>query len=505
MKRTALLLALLFSCLLSPARAEESKQERDTYRELETFANVLTLIQQYYVDEVDSTKAIGGAITGMLGSLDPHSAYMTPEDFKELEEETAGSFTGIGIEITIRDGVLTAVAPIEDTPADRQGILSGDQILRIDGEMTKSMTLMEAVKKLRGEPGSPVTISIQREGWPDARDFNLVREAIPLHSVKFSELEPGYASVRVSNFQASTTRDVRDALKELRAKGTLQGLVLDLRNNPGGLLDQAVKVADIFLDKGVIVSTRGRDNQEQMLFEAHRDGTPGTYPMVVLVNGGSASGSEIVAGALQDHKRAIILGTTTFGKGSVQTILPLPDGAGIRLTTAKYYTPSGDSIQATGIKPDMVVPLTAVDGKDGTAEAQAVREKDLPRHLPSEAAAAQTPVQKKETTVATPDTGNGAEADRETDKDATGTTPDEATGTEKPAEKTPDTPQADRRLEQDNQLRTALIVLKSLNLASGKQPARETKKDEPKEEPAGDAARNTERTPPPRDVPAGKQ
>ena len=505
MKRTALLLALLFSCLLSPARAEESKQERDTYRELETFANVLTLIQQYYVDEVDSTKAIGGAITGMLGSLDPHSAYMTPEDFKELEEETAGSFTGIGIEITIRDGVLTAVAPIEDTPADRQGILSGDQILRIDGEMTKSMTLMEAVKKLRGEPGSPVTISIQREGWPDARDFNLVREAIPLHSVKFSELEPGYASVRVSNFQASTTRDVRDALKELRAKGPLQGLVLDLRNNPGGLLDQAVKVADIFLDKGVIVSTRGRDNQEQMLFEAHPDGTPGTYPMVVLVNGGSASGSEIVAGALQDHKRAIILGTTTFGKGSVQTILPLPDGAGIRLTTAKYYTPSGDSIQATGIKPDMVVPLTTVDGKDGTAEAKPIREKDLPHHLPNDGAETQTPEQKKETTVATPDKGNGAEADKETDKDATGTAPDKATGTEKPAEKTPDTPQADRRLEQDNQLRTALIVLKSLNLASGKQPAREAKKDEARVQPAGDAAKNNKRTTPPRDVPAGKQ
>ena len=189
----------------------------------------------------------------------------------------------------------------------------------------------------------------------------------------------------------------------------------------------------------------------------------------------------------------------------MQTILPLPDGAGIRLTTAKYYTPSGDSIQATGIKPDMVVPLTTVDGKDNTAEAKAIREKDLPRHLPSEAAAAQTPVQKKETTVATPDTGNGAEADRETDKDATGTTPDEATGTEKPAEKTPDTPQADRRLEQDNQLRTALIVLKSLNLASGKQPVREAKKEEARDQPAGDAARNTERTTPPRDVPAGKQ
>jgi len=496
MKRITLLLILLCSCLLAPARAEENKQERDTYRELETFANVLTLIQQYYVDEVDSSKAISGAITGMLGSLDPHSAYMTPEDFKELEEETSGSFTGIGIEITIRDGVLTAVAPIEDTPADRQGILSGDQILRIDGDMTKSMTLMEAVKKLRGEPGTTVTISVQRQGWPEVRDFTLVREAIPLHSVRSLELEPGYASIRVSNFQASTTRDVREALKELRARRLLQGLVLDLRNNPGGLLDQAVKVADIFLDKGVIVSTRGRDNQEQMLFEAHPDGAPGTYPMVVLVNGGSASGSEIVAGALQDHKRAIILGTTTFGKGSVQTILPLPDGAGIRLTTAKYYTPSGDSIQATGIKPDMVVPLTAADGKDLAAEAGAIREKDLPRHLPNEAETTPAPDKGPETRVAA-DKGN--EADIETDKDTTGIDPKKGTGTEAPAAKPAEPDRADQRLEKDNQLRTALIVLKSLNLASGKQPVREAKKDETR-----DGAGNTEKTPPP-PVPAGKQ
>lgn len=379
MKRTALLLALLFSCLLSPARAEESKQERDTYRELETFANVLTLIQQYYVDEVDSTKAIGGAITGMLGSLDPHSAYMTPEDFKELEEETAGSFTGIGIEITIRDGVLTAVAPIEDTPADRQGILSGDQILRIDGEMTKSMTLMEAVKKLRGEPGSPVTISIQREGWPDARDFNLVREAIPLHSVKFSELEPGYASVRVSNFQASTTRDVRDALKELRAKGTLQGLVLDLRNNPGGLLDQAVSVSDTFLDRGEIVSTRGRDPKDVSRFDSRPGDMIDGKPLIVLINGGSASASEIVAGALQDHRRATVVGTQSFGKGSVQTIIPLAENGALRLTTALYYTPAGKSIQGKGITPDIKVeqPLPEeLQGQDVTRG-----ESDLRGHI----------------------------------------------------------------------------------------------------------------------------
>ena len=375
---------------VSTVHAENGKQERDLYRDLETFANVLTLIQQYYVDEVNSSKVINGAINGMLGSLDPHSAYMTAEDFKALEEETSGSFTGIGIEISVRDGVLTAVAPIEGTPADKQGIKPGDQIIRINGELTKTMTLMDAVKKLRGEVGTKVTITIHRTEWKEPKDYVLTREAIPLISVNSMELEPGFGYIRISNFQTSTTKDTLDALNNLRKKRPLQGLILDLRNNPGGLLDQAVKVSDIFLDKGVIVTTRGRYKEEQMIFEAHPDGQPNDFTMVVLVNSGSASGSEIVAGALQDHKRAIILGTTTFGKGSVQTVLPLPEGAGLRLTTAKYYTPSGDSIQATGIKPDMVVPLNPylADSKEKTdtpVQATAtVREKDLPNHLKNE-------------------------------------------------------------------------------------------------------------------------
>ncbi len=449
MKRLIIPILLLVSCA-TVTLADDSKQERDTYKELETFANVLTLIQQYYVDEVDSRKVIEGAINGMLGSLDPHSAYMTPEDFKDLEDETSGSFSGIGIEITMREGVLTAVSPIEGTPAERQGIRSGDQIVKINGEATKSMTLMEAVRKLRGEKGTSVTITIQREDWKDARDFTLVREEIPLHSVRFVELEPGFAYIRVSNFQATTTKDVRAALKELRKKHPIQGLVLDLRNNPGGLLDQAVKVADIFLDKGVIVSTKGRDNREQMLFEAHPDSNAGRYPMVALVNGGSASGAEIVAGALQDHKRAIVLGTTTFGKGSVQTILPLADGAGIRLTTAKYYTPSGDSIQATGIKPDMVVSYAT--GGNGADEAnqtmKAIREKDLPRHFKNEAGEDQQ-------------AGAGEDAE-----------PDGSDGEER-LRTMEDISQVGKRLEEDNQLRTALIVLKGLNLASGQQQPEE--------------------------------
>jgi carboxyl-terminal processing protease len=440
MKRPILLLCTLFCLCAAPVCADSGKQEQNLYKDLETFANVLTLLQQYYVDEVDSHKVIIGAINGMLGSLDPHSAYMTPEDFKDLEEETSGSFTGIGIEISIRDGVLTAVAPIEGTPADRQGIKSGDQIVRINGELTKSMTLMEAVKKLRGEKGTAVTISVYRQEWKEPKDFTMTREAIPLFSVKSMDLEPGFAVIRISNFQTSTTKDVRSALKTLKKKHALQGLVLDLRNNPGGLLDQAVKVADIFMDKGVIVSTKGRNKEEQMVFEAHPEGGSNDYPMVVLVNGGSASGSEIVAGALQDHKRAIILGTTTFGKGSVQTILPLPDGAGLRLTTAKYYTPSGDSIQATGIKPDMMVQLTADAKTDVSQALKGIREKDLPRHLNNE--------------TLHPSQTTSPDEDEETE------------GQEENFEKIEDIQQISKRLEQDNQLRTALIILKSLALTA---------------------------------------
>ena len=442
MTRSILSLLILFFFSIPPVHADNSKQERDLYQDLETFANVLTLIQQYYVDEVDSSKVITGAIHGMLGSLDPHSAYMTAEDFKALEEETSGSFTGIGIEISIRDGVLTAVAPIEGTPADRQGIRPGDQIVRINGELTKTMTLMEAVKKLRGEVGTKVTITIHRSEWKEPRDYTITREAIPLVSVNSMTLEPGFGYLRISNFQSSTTKDVLDALGVLGKKRPLQGLILDLRNNPGGLLDQAVKVADIFLDKGVIVSTKGRYREEQMIFEAHPDGTRNDYPMVVLVNNGSASGSEIVAGALQDHKRAIILGTITFGKGSVQTVLPLPEGAGLRLTTAKYYTPNGISIQATGIKPDMVVPLNPVlQVKDDALKSATrnIREKDLPNHLENEA------------------TQSGAKPSHSK----------EPGNQEATFEQVDEIHQVSQRLEQDNQLRTALIILRSLHLAGG--------------------------------------
>lgn len=412
----------------------EDKEQLDTYQELETFANVLTLVQQFYVDQVNIRSLMHGAINGMLNSLDPHSGYMSPEDFQELEEETTGSFTGVGIEVTIRDGILTAVAPIEGTPADRLGIRPGDQILRIDGMLTKNMTLMEAMKKMRGPKGSTIMLSIHRPSWRGTRNFTLMREDIPLFSVKFMELEPGYGYIRISNFQDSTTEDVLAALDMLRVRNPLKGLVLDLRNNPGGLLDQAIKVADIFLDHGVIVSTRSRNNQEQILYEAHPDTRVESYPMAVLINGGSASGAEIVAGALQDHKRARILGTTSFGKGSVQTIIPLPDGAGIRLTTAKYYTPSGDSIQATGIHPDIITPLDTPPGLEkATASQQMLREKDLPGHLNNDAKET-TPIDKTETNI----------AHQEESFQQINAILDMA-----------------KRLEQDNQLRRALQVLKN--------------------------------------------
>src|SRR5437016_12973961 len=337
---------------------------KETYENIEIFTNVLALVQKNYVDEVQTKQLIEGAINGMLSSLDPHSAYLTPDLYKELQVDTKGSFGGLGIEITSRNGVLTVVSPIEDTPAYRAGVKAGDQILKIEGEFTKDLTLVDAVKKMRGPKDTKVTLPLQRENVRELFDVTLTREIIKIQSVKSKMLDKGYGYVRVTQFQERTDDDLERALKNLdKEAGGLQGLVLDLRNDPGGLLTQAVKVADLFLDSGLIVYTDGRlENQKQKYF-AHKPGTWGDFPMVVLVNGGSASASEIVAGALQDHKRALVLGTQTFGKGSVQTILPLDDSSALRLTTARYYTPSGRSIQATGIVPDIVMDQTAVLAK----------------------------------------------------------------------------------------------------------------------------------------------
>lgn len=381
------LVGILFVMALWEQPARVSAKTQDAYKSLETFSNILSLVQENYVEEVKIDEVIQGAIKGMLNTLDPHSSYMKPDEYKELQVETKGSFSGIGIEISMRDGILTVISPIEGTPAFQKGLKAGDKIIKIDGEPTKDLSINEAVKKLRGPKGSKVTISIHREGWGDFRDVTIVRDVIPIISVKSKLLEPGFPYIRVVQFQSKTTRDFQKALKDFEKAGAIKGLVIDLRNNPGGLLDQAVRMADVFLDKGVIVSTRGRIKDQNMVFEAEADPEVYKFPIVVLVNEGSASASEIVAGALKDHKRAIILGTQTFGKGSVQTIIPMNDGSGLRLTTARYYTPSGESIQAKGITPDVVV-QNRESGEDEFAEPSPqkrkfLREKDLKHHIPN--------------------------------------------------------------------------------------------------------------------------
>ena len=352
-----------------------SAREDGTYEQLKIFGSVLDLVQRNYVEEIPPKKLIYGAVQGMLKSLDPHSSFMKPEDYKELQIETKGSFTGIGIEISLKDGILTVVSPIEGTPAYKAGLKANDKILKIEGKTTKNMTLIESVKLLRGAKGTDVTISIYREGWRRLKDITLTRDIIPIQSVRSRILEDGYGYIRVSNFQNKTTFELEKALRELEKGKGLKGLVLDLRSNPGGLLDQAVKVADVFLEKGLVVYTDGRIEEQKMRFEAHPNKHHHKYPIAVLVNEGSASASEIVAGALQDHKRAIILGVQTFGKGSVQTIIPLEDGSAVRLTTARYYTPNGRSIQAKGIEPDIEVPYTLLEKP---------KEKDKIFHFPTE-------------------------------------------------------------------------------------------------------------------------
>jgi carboxyl-terminal processing protease len=335
----------------------------DTYGNLKVFTEILSLVQSNYVDETNSKDLMYGAIKGMLDTLDPHTSFMPPEAFKEMQVETHGSFGGLGIEITVKDRLLTVVAPIEGTPADRAGIQPGDRIVKIEGQVTKDMTLMEAVRHLRGPKGTKVSLTILREGQTEPLDVTLVRETIEIHSVRNKDLGDGIYYVRISSFQDRTTRDLERAAEQARKLGST-AMILDLRNDPGGLLNQAVSVSEMFLDKGqLIVYTKGRSQNQDLRFTADPDPSNSfpKVPTVVLVNGGSASASEIVAGALQDWKRAVLLGTKTFGKGSVQTVIPLSDGSGLRLTTAKYFTPQGRSIHGTGITPDIVVELPRVE------------------------------------------------------------------------------------------------------------------------------------------------
>lgn len=390
-KVTFFSIVLIFS-LVSNLFADEKKSRQDTYNKLKVFSEVLSLIESNYVEPVESDSMIEGAISGMVKSLDPHTSYMPPASYKEMQVETTGKFGGLGIEISIRDGVLTVISPIEDTPAFKVGIEAGDKIIKIEDESTLDMTLQDAVSRLRGETGSPVTITIFRKTFKAPKEFTIVRAIIKMRSVVSKIYQGDIGYIKIRSFSKNTSSGLDKALEELAAKGITK-LILDVRNNPGGLLNQAVEVTDRFLNKeNLIVYTKGRSDEQNMRFTSHDKVAGVTYPMIVLVNGGSASASEIVAGALQDLNRAVILGTQTFGKGSVQTIIPLSDGSALRLTTARYYTPSGRVIQENGIEPDIIVemkPRKELDKENGKKEESEektklrrfLREKDLKKHL----------------------------------------------------------------------------------------------------------------------------
>lgn len=383
-KVSLLVIICLGSLLLLGLRNDSNTAlDKNIYKGIRTFNEVFDMVQKNYVDDVESQTLIQGAINGMVKSLDPHSTFMTPELYKELEVETQGSFGGIGIEITILKDVLTIVSPIEDTPAFVAGLKSGDQILRIDGKSTKDITIMEAVKKLRGPKDTKVTVTIMREKMSAPKDIVLTRAIIQIKSVKFKTFEDvGY--IRIAAFQERTVDDLIKALKDVTKKiNPMKGLVLDLRNDPGGLLNQAIEVSDVFLKSGTIVSTRGRTKNMETKAVAKDNGNEITCPIVVLVNEGTASAAEIVAGALQDNGRALIVGTQTFGKASVQTVIPLEDGSALKLTTARYYTPKGRSIQAEGIKPDIVVKYIKPkeDAENNAWWEDRVKEKDLKGHI----------------------------------------------------------------------------------------------------------------------------
>ena len=372
------------SLFLNGSSVDVEADTSDVYKRIEIFTEVLRQIEKNYVEPQDPKDLIYGAIKGMVQSLDAHSSFMTKEEHQELLIETKGSFSGVGIEITIRDNILTVVSPIEGTPAHKAGIKAGDKIVRINDKPTNDMTLTDAVKNIRGPKGTKVKLTVRRKGDDNPLDFTVTRNVIPLRSIRSYLLTPEVGYVRISNFQSKTTRDLSSALEKLENGRNIKGLILDLRNNPGGLLSQAIKVSDLFLDSGIVVSTKGRNASQNMEVSAHKNKESRDYPIIVLVNGGSASAAEIVAGALQDNKRALILGTRTFGKGSVQTILPLSDGSGLRLTTAKYYTPNGKSIQLSGIDPDIHLEFILPTDDKEKEKPHFFREEDLKRHMPRE-------------------------------------------------------------------------------------------------------------------------
>jgi carboxyl-terminal processing protease len=357
------------------------------YSKLAIFARVLTKLERLYVEPVDGDDLIYGAIRGMVRTLDPHSAFLLPDEFRILEEDTQGKFGGVGVEVGIQDDILTVITPMPGTPAEKAGLEPGDQIIAIEGSPTQSMSITDVVWQMRGVPGTEVTITIRREGEEKPFDVALTREVIHIESVQAELLEPGFPWIRVRIFQKGTASNVADAMARLTREGDgLQGLVLDLRRNPGGVLHEAVRLADLFVNSGTLVTTRGRDREIIQTFKANQRATATRVPMVVLIDGSSASAAEIVAGALQDHGRALLVGTRSFGKGSVQSIIDLGDGFGLKLTVARYFTPSGRSIQVEGVVPDVEIASRKAPAPDEeTAAVEALPgEGDLPGHLAAE-------------------------------------------------------------------------------------------------------------------------
>jgi len=425
--KTTIFIVLIVFCIINNGDQDISAGTKEAYKNIEVLSEVLHKIQRNYVEKTDPKDALYGAIKGMVRTLDPHSSFMSPEEYQEFMIDTKGKFSGVGIEITMRNHVLTVVSPIEGTPAFKAGIKAGDQIIMIGDKSSKELSIMDAVKLIRGPKGSKIKLTIRRKEIEKPIDFMITRDVIPIKSVRSFPLPFDIGYIRISNFQGNTSKELSKALEDMENKKGLKGLILDLRNNPGGLLFPAVKVADEFLDSGLIVSIKGRDKKEEESV-AHKNGKPGNYPMIVLVNEGSASASEIVAGALQDNKRALILGSTTFGKGSVQTLFRLSDGSGLRLTTALYYTPSGRSIQAKGIEPDIKVAFIPPKEKAEPKKPAFIREMDLKGHIKKE-----TPDLKEE--------------------EKSGAVPDEES-------------RIKTRIDNDNQLRRAIQILRSWNIFS---------------------------------------
>lgn len=380
------ILLLIFLPALFISRISLANEDGDTILpldEIRTFTEIFSKIKDDYVEDVDDKKLLENAIRGMLQGLDPHSTYLDEDAYKELQEGTSGEFGGLGIEVGYEDGFVKVISPIDGTPAQRAGIKAGDIIIRLDNKSVKGISLMEAVKMMRGKPGSKITLTIVREGENKPFEISIVRDIITVENIKTETIEPGFTYIRISNFQTHTVDDLKKGLIKLKNENNnnIKGLILDLRNNPGGLLNAAVGVSDLFLNNGLIVYTEGRIKDSKLKFNAKPSEMLKDTPIIILVNGGSASASEIVAGALQDHKRAVIMGEKTFGKGSVQTILPMNDRTALKLTTARYYTPSGRSIQASGIEPDMIVKNIKFDLKKDIQNNGLIKESDLSGHL----------------------------------------------------------------------------------------------------------------------------